>query len=100
MADTQNTKLTNLLNAANKYYDESYLTAYFNVATGGRRAGSGDTLAGFIVSEVRESFDGKASRERQVAAAVDILEQAKKDIQNAIDGLRELAAELVLGSEA
>jgi hypothetical protein len=83
-------KLTDLLNAANKHYDQSYLSAYFDSATGGPRTGSGDTLTEFIVCELRQSFDGKSSRGRQVAAAVRILERAKEDIQNAIVGLQEL----------
>jgi hypothetical protein len=92
MAATRRTKLTltDLLNAANKHYDESYLSAYFDVTTGRPRAGSGDTLAEFIVTELRENFDGESSRERQVAAAVGMLEGAREDIQNAIHGLQEL----------
>lgn len=82
--------LMDILNAANEHYDESYLSAYFDVTNGGRRAGSGDTLAEFIVCELRESFDEKSSRERQVAAAVRMLERAKADIQNAIVGLQEI----------
>src|SRR5579864_5420161 len=76
--------LTDLLNAANKHYDDSYLSVYFDVTTGGPRTGSGDSLAEFIVSELRESFDGQSSRERQVSVAVRMLEGAKQDIQNAI----------------
>ncbi len=92
MTVTQLTRLTlmDLLNTANKHYDEKYLSMYFDVASGGRKAGSGDTLAEFIVSELREGFDGKSSREQQVAAAVRMLERAKEDIQNAIVGLQEL----------
>jgi len=78
MTVTQLTRLTlmDLLNAANKHYDEKYLSVYFDVASGGRKAGSGDTLAEFIASELREGFDGKSSREQQVAAAVRMLERA------------------------
>ena len=92
MTTTQRTRLTltDLLNAANEHYYEGYLSMYFDVTTGGRRAASGDTLAEFIVCELRESFDGKSSRERQVAAAVRMLERAKEDIQNAIVGLQEI----------
>ncbi len=82
--------LTDLLNAANEHYDENYLSMYFDVRTGGPRAGSGDTLAEFIVCELREGFDGRSSPQRQVAAAVRMLQHAKRDIQNAIVGLREL----------
>ncbi len=79
-----------LLNAANKHYDENYLSAYFDAESGRYKKGSGDTLAEFIVRELRESFDWKGSRERRVSVAVRALERAKQDIQRAIDGLREL----------
>ena len=92
MTATHRMKLTliDLLNAANKHYYENYLSVYFDVITGRPRAGSGDTLAEFIVSELRENFDRGSSGERQVAAAVRILEGAREDIQNAIHGLQEL----------
>jgi hypothetical protein len=92
MTATQRTKLTltDLMNAANKHYDDSYLSVYFDMTTGRLRAGSGDSLAEFIVKELRENFDGESSRERQVAAAVQVLEGAREDIQNAIRGLKEL----------
>ena len=83
-------KVVELLNAANKHYDENYLSVYFDVATGHCKQGSGDTLAEFIVCELRETFDRRRSREQQVAAAVRVLERAKRDIQRAINGLREL----------
>ena len=91
MTTTQRTglKLTDILNAANKHYDENYLSVYFDTTTGGPSTGSGDTLAEFIVCELRESFNGKSSRERQIEAAVLSLLSAKEDIQNAIDGLQE-----------
>jgi hypothetical protein len=82
--------LGDILNVANKHYTESYLSPYFNATTGRSKRGSGDTLAQFIVRELREGFDSAYSRERQVDAAVQALERAKEDLQCAIDGLREL----------
>ena len=82
--------LTDLLNAANKRYSESYLSQYFDVTTGRPKRGSGDTLAQFIVRELSESFDLTYPRERQVAAALQGLERAEEHVQRAIDGLREL----------
>lgn len=92
MATTQPTRLTlmDLLNAANEHYHENYLSMYFDVRTGRRRAGSGDTLAEFIVRELHENFDRTSPPERQVADAVRALERAQEDIQDAIVGLREL----------
>jgi hypothetical protein len=83
-------KLTDLLNAANKHYGEAYLSRYFDGTNGRFKRGSGDTLAKFIVHELGEGFDSTHHRDHQVAAAVQALERAKKDIQRAIDGLREL----------
>ncbi len=92
MATTGHTKLklASVLNAANKHYPEKYLSEYFDTATGNSRAGSGDTLAQFIVSELSETFDAESTRELQVAAAVSVLLSAKREIQNAIDGLENL----------
>ena len=87
------TKLTliDLLSAAGKHYNDNYLAEYFDQANGGpRHNGSGDTLAEFIVREISDTFDAHSSRIDQVAAAVRSLEQAKEDIQNAIEGLKEL----------
>lgn len=82
--------LTDMLNAANKYYDDRYLNSYFDAKNGNPGAGSGDTLAKFIVCEIREGFVRKSSRQQQVTAAVNTLERAKQDIQSAINGLQEL----------
>lgn len=82
--------LAELLNSANKRYNENYLSAYFDVMTGDQKEGSGDTLAEFIVLEIRETFDERRSRKRQIALAVRALERAKQDIQSAIDGLCEM----------
>lgn len=83
--------VSELLNAANKHYDERYLAEYFEQATGAAKAGAGDGLAEFIVRELRETFDEHSTRQAQVASAIRVLQNANKDIQNVIDGLRELA---------
>jgi len=82
--------LIELLKAANTHYADSYLSLYFDMRSGAPKRGYGDTLAEFIVRELRESFDERFSREQQVTAAVSALERAKEDIQDAIEGLREL----------
>lgn len=53
--------LTDILNAANKYYGCGYLSMYFDPVSGQHRQGSGDSLAEFIVRELRENFDEKPS---------------------------------------
>lgn len=82
--------LTELLNAANRAYDENYLSEYFDPATGKAKGGSGDSLAEFIVCELRQTFNQNSTRSQQVGLAVRVLERANRDIQNAINGLREL----------
>jgi hypothetical protein len=92
MSSNQDQRFTvaDILNAANKHYDEGYLSTYFDGTTGRCKRGSGDTLAEFIVHELRESFEGRGTRQRKVAGAIRALERAKRDIQTAIAGLREL----------
>lgn len=82
--------LQDLLNGANRRYEDGYLSMYFDPATGKANAGTGDGLAEFIVRELREIFDESSTRKKQIALAIHTLQRASNDIQNAIDGLREL----------
>ena len=82
--------LTDILHAANKHYGEGYLSRYFDAKTGRSRRGSGDTLAQFIVRELSNEFESTDPRDRQIAVATRALQRAQKDLQRAIDGLREL----------
>jgi hypothetical protein len=92
MTFDQHKKLTvpEILDAANKHYDEGYLSAYYHKISGEPKMGSGDTLAKFIVCELRESFNPEDSRAQQIASAIRVLDRAKRDIQGAIEGLHEL----------
>lgn len=85
--------LIDLLTAANRRYDDGYLSQYFDQITGRPKPGSGDGLAEFIVRELRETFEAESSRTDQIAAAIGTLQRASNDIQNAINGLRELEVE-------
>jgi hypothetical protein len=89
-AQNTNISLAELLKAADKYYPESYLSSFFDPATGALRSGSGDSLAKFIVRELRENFDEESSRSQQVTEAIRVLERARRDIQGAIAGIRDL----------
>ena len=82
--------LVDILNAANEHYMEKFLALYFNSKTGEPKVGDGDTLANFIVHELRETFVGRVPMDQQIEAAVSVLERGKDDIQKAIDGLLEL----------
>ena len=83
----KNFKLKDILNAANEHYPDRYLSNYFEKKTGEPKMDAGDSLADFIVRELRENFDAAFSGEQQVEQAVQALERAKEDIQTAINGL-------------
>lgn len=62
MARLRFMKLLELLNAANEGYPDGYLAEYYDTKTGAlKKHGSGDTLAKFIVPELIDTFDSKAS---------------------------------------
>lgn len=68
--------LNELLTTVNTRYDENYLSEYFDPNTGRAKAGSGDSLAKFIVCELRETFEEDSTRQQQLALAVRTLERA------------------------
>ena len=79
--------LAELLNRANKGYPDGFLAEYFDEETGERnRAGSGDTLAEFIVIELSETFEG-ADETEQTANATARIESAIRELQGVIDAL-------------
>ena len=87
MEESKNLSLIELLNLANQAYDDGYLAEYFDPATGVARAGSGDTLAEFIVREIRDTFDLNATRSEQ-------LEEARRVLLNAVDDLESVIERL------
>lgn len=82
-------KLLELLNAANQGYPDGYLAEYYNAKTGARKRGSGDTLAEFIVLELIDIFDTKASDDSQIGVATQVLEVARTDLFGVIQALGE-----------
>lgn len=87
MKRSKRLSLVELLNLANEAYDDGYLAEYFDPDTGTPRAGSGDTLAEFIVREIRDTFDPNARRSAQ-------LEEARRVLMNAIDDLESVIERL------
>ena len=81
MIEPEKRSLAVLLNLANEAYADGYLAEYFDPETGERRQGSGDTLAQFIVAELRDTFDAEASRSAQ-------LQEARLALSHAIDDLK------------
>lgn len=77
-------KLVDLLKKANSGYPDGFLSQYFDAKTGEPKEGSGDTLARFIVAEIRETYDKDANEEDQLDNIVGNLEKAVEDIQSVI----------------
>ncbi|HLY73742.1 MAG TPA: hypothetical protein VKU80_06445 [Planctomycetota bacterium] len=86
-------KLGEIVAAAGKFYPEDFIARYFDpVRERVCRLRAGDTLAGFIVAELLETYDKAAQGEAQVDEAVRVLEHAKRDLESSLRGLRELRA--------
>jgi len=60
----------------------------FDPGAGASRAGLGDTLAEFIVREIRDTFDPNATRSQQLEDAGRVLVNAIDDLENVIERLR------------
>ena len=80
-------QLVDLLNKANKGYKDGYLENYFDPKTGEFVQGKGDTLAEFIVVELQETFDPKASDEAQINEALRAMDMARRDIDSVMQSL-------------
>ena len=87
MEQSKSLSLVELLKIANEAYEDGYLAEYFDPDTGAPRAGSGDTLAEFIVREIRDTFDSNATRSEQ-------LEEARRVLMNALDDLETVIERL------
>jgi hypothetical protein len=70
-------QLVELLNKANSVYPDNYLSEYFDDKTGEPTTPiAGDTLAKFIVAELRETFDPNATDEQQHEVGRQVLNRA------------------------
>ena len=85
MSQETNFSLAEMLNRANERYQDGYLSEYYDPATGEGRDGEGDTLAEFIVKEIRDTFDPNASREAQIKEAQRVLRIAIADLELVIE---------------
>jgi hypothetical protein len=79
--------LVKLLRMANKGYPDGFLSEYFD-KSGKHRPGDGDTLAKFIVLELRETFDADATREEQIGEAHRVLNNAIRDLEGVIRAIQ------------
>ena len=77
-------KLVDLLNIANRGYPDHSLSEAYNPEDGAEPDGAedavGDTLALFIVRELRDTFDPGADRADQIGEAVRVMRIAKRDL--------------------
>lgn len=81
MSQETNFSFAEMLNRADEKYQDGYLSEYYDPATGERRDGEGDTLAEFIVKELRDTFDPNASRQAQIEEAQRVLRMAIADLE-------------------
>lgn len=67
-----------LLEIATKAYgDDRYLENYYTKDGRLNRKGTGDTLAKFVVIELLETFDPKATKQAQIYQAMQVMESAQ-----------------------
>jgi hypothetical protein len=82
-------KLIELLNKANKGYDDGFLGNYYDPETGEENPkGNGDGLAQFIVVELRETFNEKDNDLAQRMEAIRALESAIAQLENVVHALQ------------
>jgi len=77
-----------LLNAANEGYPDGYLAEYYDPKTGKKVKSNGDTLAEFIVQEIIETYDAKATKQVQLESAAGCLRTAQNDLESVITALK------------
>jgi hypothetical protein len=88
--------LVQLLDKASEGYDvEGTLAMYYHPQTGELKRGRtmakfGDGLARFVVVELAETFDPDASKTEQVAEAVRVMENAKREIEGVLNSLERM----------
>lgn len=76
-------KLVDVIGVANEAYPDSMVLVNFNSRTGRAKVGHrGDGLANFIVRELCDTFDPKASRAVQVREAARVMGAAARELQS------------------
>ncbi len=79
-----------ILNIASRDYPDDYLRHYYDQKTGRfNAAGSGDTLAEFIVREIQETFDATVPRRDQLAEVSRVLHRGITHLQGVIKAVTE-----------
>ena len=86
-----------LLNQANTGYPDGFLARYYHAGSGEPVANSGDTLAQFIVTDLRETFDPGGTDENQLEEAARVLERARADLASTISAIEVIRGSAGLG---
>ena len=81
--------LTELINRAASGYPDAQLLVYWDLTEERPRKNQdgGDTLAYFVVVELAETFDPKASDDEQIAEAVRGVGRAVRNLQGVVHSL-------------
>lgn len=84
--------LNQVIKAANRHYPDGLLDACWDYANERPRTASkaGDTLALFIVRELRDVYNPEASTEEQIKEAHRAMECAAEELHEVARGLREV----------
>ncbi|MDO8472627.1 MAG: hypothetical protein Q7T05_02290 [Dehalococcoidia bacterium] len=73
-------KLKQLLDIANKGYPDGFLEGFYDEEGKFKDGVEGDGLAKFVVCEIGETFDPKATNLAQLAEAERVIRQARIDL--------------------
>jgi hypothetical protein len=80
-----------LIETVNKTYGDDLVREVAQSLSEGGTGDVGDTLATFIVKELRDTFDAQSSDEEQSNGAIDCLETAQRQLNEVMTALAELA---------
>jgi hypothetical protein len=80
-------RLEDLMNIVDEAYDDRLIRQYFEEP----EEQHGDTLAEFIVRELRDCFDPDLPDEKQIAAAIHLMTTAIHQLSDVVGALEEAA---------
>ncbi len=83
-------KLNAIMEIIHSAYPDAMTRNYWDPVQRRPAPGSGDTLAEFIVKEIADTYDAKASHSEQLAEAIRVLERARSDIGNVVSALHQV----------
>lgn len=87
-------QLVTILNKANQAYEDGFLSEYYDEHTGAAKDGDSgslaDSLARFIVAEIRETYVESSSDHDQIAEARRVLMRGISDLEAVCKKVGEL----------